>query len=50
MGDWCVIKEGGIGRTRAVIGPFDSMDDAWEWFDEQGLSAKDNSVKPMREP
>ncbi len=51
MSEWVVLDESGFSsKTRSVIGPFESMDAAYKWCDEENRDMQDTTVKSMRDP
>jgi len=49
MSQWVVIKEGGIHRTRGIIGPF-THEEAWDYVDENELDMRKTNVRSLRDP
>lgn len=48
---WVVLDTSGFGsKTRAVIGPFDSMDAAYDWCDREDRDMRNTTVKSTRNP
>lgn len=48
---WVVLDTSGFGsKTRGVIGPFDTMGEAYDWCDEEDRDMRETNVKPTRDP
>jgi len=50
MSAWVVVNEGGIHRTSSIVGPFDSMDEAYRYCGEQDKDMSKTSVRSLRDP